>query len=72
MDANLNSPMAMGILDDLAVKVLVANAAEADIQEAQSHLKAMGRVFGLVLNGTDTRIPDTALWKEHLKKFQSK
>lgn len=71
MDDNLNTPLAIGLLDDLAVQILVAAARGANVRPAQERLVAMGRVFGLVLEDGERRDPSTAGWKEHLKKFQS-
>lgn len=70
MEDNLDAPRAIGLLDELAVQILAAAAGGADVAAAQTRLQAMGRVFGLVLEGEETREPVIEGWKEHLKKFQ--
>ena len=70
MESNLNTPKAIGILDDLSVEILLAAAGGADVRAAQVDLKAMGRVFGMMLDRGEDKDGVTALWKEHLKKFK--
>ncbi len=69
METNLDTPRAIGILDDLAVHILVSAAAGADVRSAQADLKRMGSVFGLLMNAPGPEFRVNHLWKEHLKKF---
>ena len=70
MDNNLNTPKALGILDELAVRMLAAASGGKDITGAQESLRAMSRVFGMALDRQGETLPEAARWKEHLKKFQ--
>lgn len=69
MDENLNTPKALGILDELSVRILAAYAAGKNVSAAQEDVRAMARVFGMVLDRDAGVFPDTSRWKEHLKKF---
>jgi hypothetical protein len=69
MDDNLNSPAAIGILDDLGVRTLVAAQAGNDITAAQRLIRALSTVFGLRLDAEQPEPRVMAGWAEHLQKF---
>jgi L-cysteine:1D-myo-inositol 2-amino-2-deoxy-alpha-D-glucopyranoside ligase len=69
MDDNLNSPAAIGILDDLGVRTLVAAQAGKNITAAQRLIRALSTVFGLRLDAEQPEPRVMAGWTEHLKKF---
>jgi len=70
MDDNLDSPSAIGVLDDLAVQILLNAQNNKNVTEAQASLRTMSRVFGLTLdvNKPETRVREG--WQVHLQKFQ--
>lgn len=69
MDDNLNSPAAIGVLDDMAVHTLVALQAGRDVRAAQRTIRALSTVFGLRLDAEQPEPRVMAGWTEHLKKF---
>jgi cysteinyl-tRNA synthetase len=69
MDDNLNSPAAIGILDELGVRTLIAAQAGKDITAAQRLIRALSTVFGLRLDAEQPEPRVMAGWTEHLKKF---
>lgn len=69
MEDNLDSPSAIGVLDDLAVQILLAALAGRDVSSAQTTLRTLSHVFGLTL---DTGEPENRVkegWHQHLQKF---
>ncbi len=69
MDDNLDSPSAIGVLDDLAVQILLNAQNQKNVSAAQQTLRGLSRVFGLTL---DAREPETRVkigWQAHLQKF---
>ena len=74
MDDNLDTPSAIGALDDLAVQILLAALAGRDVSNAQTTLRTLSRVFGLTLDGIgpEDRGPEDRVkvgWQKHLQKF---
>lgn len=69
MDDNLNSPAALGVLDDLAVHILMAAQAGQDVTAGQQTIRDMSKVFGLRLDAEQPELRVMAGWTEHLKKF---
>ncbi|HLF88693.1 MAG TPA: cysteine--tRNA ligase [Anaerolineales bacterium] len=70
MDDNLDSPSAIGVLDDLAVQILLNAQNNKNVTAAQATLCTMSRVFGLTL---DVKEPETRVkegWQAYLEKFQ--
>jgi L-cysteine:1D-myo-inositol 2-amino-2-deoxy-alpha-D-glucopyranoside ligase len=71
MNQNLNTPAALGVLDDLCVQTLVAAQAGQDVSAAQHTIRRLSTVFGLVL---DAEKPETRVaegWRMHLEKFKA-
>ena len=71
MEDNLNAPKAVGILDELAIEVLLAAQGGQDVSPAQHTLRQLSTVFGLRL---DTDRPEERVsrgWAPHLAKFQN-
>jgi len=69
MDNNLDTPTALGVLDDLAVETLIAGQAGLDIRVAQEKIRAFSKVFGLRLDGDSPEKRVVEGWKQHLEKF---
>jgi L-cysteine:1D-myo-inositol 2-amino-2-deoxy-alpha-D-glucopyranoside ligase len=69
MDDNLNSPAALGVLDDLAVHTLMAAQAGQDVTAGQRTIRDISQVFGLRLDAEQPELRVMAGWTEHLKKF---
>jgi L-cysteine:1D-myo-inositol 2-amino-2-deoxy-alpha-D-glucopyranoside ligase len=69
MENNLDSPSAIGVLDDLAVQILLASLAGRDVSSAQTTLRSLGCIFGLTLNGIEPESRVQAGWQRHLRKF---
>lgn len=69
MDQDVNSPAALGQVEDLAVQILIAASAGRQVRQAQGELRRMCAVFGLRLDapGPEQRVVDG--WNVHLKKF---
>ncbi|NUM49362.1 MAG: cysteine--tRNA ligase [Anaerolineales bacterium] len=69
MDDNLDSPSAIGVLDDLAVQILLHAQNQYDVAAAQHTLRTLSRVFGLLLDGTEPEPRVKEGWQSHLQKF---
>jgi L-cysteine:1D-myo-inositol 2-amino-2-deoxy-alpha-D-glucopyranoside ligase len=69
MDQDLDAPSALNVMDKFAEEILEASKAGRDVEQAQSVLRSMGKVFGLHLDvgGPEERV--RAGWGEHLKRF---
>jgi L-cysteine:1D-myo-inositol 2-amino-2-deoxy-alpha-D-glucopyranoside ligase len=70
LDDNLNSPQAIGILDDLAVQTLLAAARGQNVSAAQLTLRTLSRVFGMTLDAGKPEDRVRLKWGQHLAKFQ--
>jgi len=70
MDDDLNTPVALAVLDRLADEVLEGARAGRDVRQAQEALRRMGRVFGLRLDAGASEPCVVAGWAEHLKHFE--
>jgi cysteinyl-tRNA synthetase len=70
MDDNLNSPEALGVLDDLAVHLLMAAQAGQNVTKGQRAVRDLSTVFGLRLDANQPEPRVIAGWTEHLKKFE--
>ena len=70
MEADLDSPRAIGVVDDLAVRILLHAAAGGDVRPAQRCLRELAGVLGLSFNpGSETTAGSG--WTVHLKNFRS-
>ena len=69
MDANLDSPGALGVLDDFSVALLIAAETGENIKRAQLVFRNLTQVFGLLLEAAkpEQRVQDG--WGTHLRKF---
>jgi L-cysteine:1D-myo-inositol 2-amino-2-deoxy-alpha-D-glucopyranoside ligase len=70
MDDNLDSPSAIGVLDDLAVQILLASLAGRDVCSAQTTLRNLSRVFGLTLDAAQPEPRVQTGWQPHYQKFE--
>ena len=71
MDDNLNSPAALGVLDDLAVQILGhSHAGRAGCYSRATTIRDISTVFGLRLDAEQPEPRVIAGWTEHLKKFE--
>ena len=71
MNDNLDTPGALGALDDLAVRILMAAQKGQDVSQAQDRLRAMATVLGLRLDAGSPEQRVIEGWNRHLKKFES-
>ncbi len=69
LDDDLDSPRAVGILDELAVEVLLAARSGQNVQSAQQQIRSMSAVFGLRLAETEPERRVRSGWQRHLAKF---
>ena len=69
MDEDLNTPAALGVVDELAVQVLLAAQQGRHIREAQTLLRKLCKVFGLVLDVGEPEDRVVKGWRKHLAKF---
>jgi L-cysteine:1D-myo-inositol 2-amino-2-deoxy-alpha-D-glucopyranoside ligase len=70
METDLDTPRAIGIIDDLAVRILLHAAAGEDVRPARDCLRELAGVIGLTFD----HAPDaenTVAWSVHLKKFKT-
>jgi L-cysteine:1D-myo-inositol 2-amino-2-deoxy-alpha-D-glucopyranoside ligase len=70
MQTDLDTPRAIGIIDDLAVRILLHAAAGEDVRPARDCLRELAGVIGLTFD----HAPDaenTVAWSVHLKKFKT-
>jgi L-cysteine:1D-myo-inositol 2-amino-2-deoxy-alpha-D-glucopyranoside ligase len=71
MEDNLNSPKAVGILDELAIEVLLAAQGGQDVSPAQHTLRQLSAVFGLRLETDSPEARVRSGWAPHLAKFKN-
>ncbi|HXV42531.1 MAG TPA: cysteine--tRNA ligase [Anaerolineae bacterium] len=69
MDNDLDTPAALGQLDQLATNLITAAQAGQNVSTAQVMFRTLGRIFGLHLNDPDAEERVIAGWNEHLKRF---
>lgn len=69
MDDDLDTPAAVGQLEQLAGEIIEAGQVGQNIQMAQATLRALSQVFGLRLNSPAAEERVSAGWNEHLKRF---
>ncbi|OGO16309.1 MAG: cysteine--tRNA ligase [Chloroflexi bacterium RBG_16_48_8] len=69
MDADLDTPSALSILEHFATQILDASASGKGIGRAQHALRTMGKVFGLQLDTEGPEVRVLSGWQEHLKHF---
>lgn len=69
MDDDLNTPLALKRLDDMAESILAAAEAGKDVGPAQMKLRQLASVFGLVLDrpGPEPRVREG--WGRHRQRF---
>ena len=70
LETDLDTPRAAGIVDDLAVRILVGAARGENIRPAQDCLRALAGVLGLRLDRDNER-PTEAGWSVHLRTFKA-
>jgi L-cysteine:1D-myo-inositol 2-amino-2-deoxy-alpha-D-glucopyranoside ligase len=70
MDDNLDTPSAIGVLDDLAVQILLNAQNNKNVVAAQDILRTLARVFGLTLDAGEIENRVITGWQTHLQKFQ--
>jgi L-cysteine:1D-myo-inositol 2-amino-2-deoxy-alpha-D-glucopyranoside ligase len=71
MDADLDTPTALVVLEDFAHEIQDASSNGKELGAAQDALHTMGRAFGLQL---DTEGPEARVlsgWRKHLEGFES-
>ncbi len=71
MDDDLDTPLALMALEQLAAQISQAAARQQDVRPAQGILRAMGRVFGLRLDRPGIEEPVLAGWNRHLSQFST-
>ncbi len=69
MDTDLDTPTAIGHLDDLGQAIQDAAGAGRDVRPAQETLRSMGRVFGLRLDAEGAEKGTVDRWDEYLEDF---
>jgi L-cysteine:1D-myo-inositol 2-amino-2-deoxy-alpha-D-glucopyranoside ligase len=69
MEADLDSPRAMAVLEQLAGEILRAAQAGRGVQGAQAELRRLGAVFGLRFDLAQPEPRVTAGWDQHLQRF---
>jgi cysteinyl-tRNA synthetase len=69
LDDDLDTPTALSRLEGLADAILTAAGSGRDIRSAQSVLRRLARVFGLVLDRTGVEARVTEGWSAHLARF---
>jgi cysteinyl-tRNA synthetase len=69
MENDLDSPLALAILSELAEGILAAGNSRENIEDAQNSLRRAAEVFGLRFdaNGPESRV--LAGWDQHLQRF---
>jgi L-cysteine:1D-myo-inositol 2-amino-2-deoxy-alpha-D-glucopyranoside ligase len=70
METDLDTPRAVGIVDDLAVRILVGAARGEDVRSAQDCLRELAGVLGLRLDRQNEH-PTEAAWSVHLRNFKA-
>ncbi len=70
MDNNLDTPTALGVLDELAVQTLLASQQGQDVREAQTLVRAFSKVFGLRLDAAQPEPRVIEGWTRHIQKFE--
>jgi L-cysteine:1D-myo-inositol 2-amino-2-deoxy-alpha-D-glucopyranoside ligase len=69
MADDLDTPAAIGQLDQLAGEIIEAGQAGQNVRAAQTALRALGQVFGLRLDRPAAEERVTTGWNAHLKRF---
>jgi L-cysteine:1D-myo-inositol 2-amino-2-deoxy-alpha-D-glucopyranoside ligase len=69
MDDDLDTPVAIGQLEQLAGEIMEAAQAGQNVQTAQATLRTLSQVFGLRLDAPAAEERVSAGWSEHLKRF---
>jgi len=71
MDDDLNTPLALAVLDQLADQILVGAQEGRDLAQAQEFLRITSNILGLQLSieEPDAKIADG--WRVHRKRFQN-
>ncbi|GIK40939.1 MAG: cysteine--tRNA ligase [Chloroflexota bacterium] len=69
MANDLDTPAAIGQLEQLAGEIIAAGQAGQNVQIAQTILRALSQVFGLRLDSPATEARVSAGWNEHFKRF---
>jgi L-cysteine:1D-myo-inositol 2-amino-2-deoxy-alpha-D-glucopyranoside ligase len=70
LDSDLDTPRAVGIVDDLGVRILVGAARGENVGPAQDCLRELAGVLGVRLD-RDNEHPTEAAWSVHLRNFKS-
>jgi L-cysteine:1D-myo-inositol 2-amino-2-deoxy-alpha-D-glucopyranoside ligase len=71
LDADLDTPAALKVLEQLAVDVIEAAGARHDVQAAQQALAAIAGVIGLRLNAVGPEDRTVSAWDDHLRRFEN-
>jgi L-cysteine:1D-myo-inositol 2-amino-2-deoxy-alpha-D-glucopyranoside ligase len=69
MDDDLNTPVALHLLESLAASIRAAAGARRDVVGAQAVLRDLGRVFGLRFDANAAEPSVTAGWSRHLLEY---
>jgi L-cysteine:1D-myo-inositol 2-amino-2-deoxy-alpha-D-glucopyranoside ligase len=70
LETDLDTPRAVGIIDDLGVRILVGAARGENVRPAQDCLRELAGVLGVQL-ARDNEHPTEAAWSVHLSSFKS-
>jgi cysteinyl-tRNA synthetase len=71
MDADMDTPSAIAVMEDFAHEIQDAAASGKDLGVAQDALRTIGKVFGLQLDAGCQEERVEFGWKEHLKHFEN-
>jgi L-cysteine:1D-myo-inositol 2-amino-2-deoxy-alpha-D-glucopyranoside ligase len=71
MEEDLDTPLALRSLADIAKHILAAAAKGQDVEVAQSTLRSLSGIFGLRLDASGPGPIVAAGWQEHLNRFQN-
>ena len=69
MDQDLDTPAALGVMENLAKDILEAANSQRAVTETQEALRSMGTVFGLQFDAGNPEARVLVGWGEHLKRF---
>jgi len=70
LEDDLDTPQALGVMQELVKEILNGSRSNKDIRKAQNFLRACGAVFGLRMGKSE---PDPEVihgWNRHLARFQ--
>jgi len=70
MDDDLNTPVALEVLDHLAGQILEGAQEDRDLDLAQDALLTRGKILGLLLDLTEPEADLVAGWRAHRQRFE--